>query len=140
MVFPLAYHQGFNHGFSMAEAVNFGSKRWVEYGKRARGCLCLDSRSAVKIEMAPFVQMHQPELFKVIHLISVNLEGCITPRCLASRPPLPAGLVMPQPHVPLHVNLLLEHLIAPSIITLHFPLVILVVLKIVTLVIFVNFW
>ena len=64
VVFPLAYHQGFNHGFNMAEAVNFGSKRWVEYGKRARGCLCLDSRTAVKIEMTPFVQIYQPELLE----------------------------------------------------------------------------
>ena len=62
VVFPLAYHQGFNHGFNMAEAVNFGSRRWVEYGKRARGCLCLDSAVAVKIEMTPLVEMYQPEL------------------------------------------------------------------------------
>ena len=64
VVFPLAYHQGFNHGFNMAEAVNFGSRRWVEYGKRARGCLCQDSLNAVKIEMTPFVQTYQPELLQ----------------------------------------------------------------------------
>ena len=64
VVFPFAYHQGFNHGFNMAEAVNFGSRRWVEYGKRARGCLCYDSRDAVKIEMTPFVTMYQPELLQ----------------------------------------------------------------------------
>ena len=64
VVFPFAYHQGFNHGFNMAEAVNFGSRRWVEYGKRARGCLCYDSRNAVKIEMTPFVEMYQPELLQ----------------------------------------------------------------------------
>ena len=64
VVFPHAYHQGFNHGFNMAEAVNFGSRRWVEYGKRARACLCHDSTTAVKIEMTPFVQMYQPELLQ----------------------------------------------------------------------------
>ena len=62
VVFPLAYHQGFNHGFNMAEAVNFGSKRWVEYGKRSRTCLCLDSARAVKIEMTPLVKIYQPEM------------------------------------------------------------------------------
>ena len=62
VVFPMAYHQGFNHGFNMAEAVNFGSRRWLEYGKRARGCLCMDNKSAVKIDMAPFLQIYQPQL------------------------------------------------------------------------------
>ena len=62
IVFPYAYHSGFNHGFNIAESTNFAVKRWIEYGKRARQCDC--QRSRVMFSMDTFVKRFQPELWE----------------------------------------------------------------------------
>jgi len=61
IVFPHAYHAGFNHGFNMAESTNFAVRRWVEFGKRFRDCVCRDHEEDVSIKMDPFVREVQPE-------------------------------------------------------------------------------
>jgi hypothetical protein len=42
VTFPYAYHGGFNNGFNIAEAINFGTKLWIdgEYKKSKRNCEC----------------------------------------------------------------------------------------------------
>ena len=48
----------------MAEAVNFATERWVEYGKRFRDCVCRNQDSEVKIHMEPFVKEVQPQNYR----------------------------------------------------------------------------
>ena len=61
IVFPHAYHSGFNHGFNMAESTNFALPRWVEYGKRFRDCLCRGNIDEVSFELEPFIKKCQPD-------------------------------------------------------------------------------
>ena len=48
----------------MAESTNFAVRRWVEYGKRFRDCVCRDQDDDVSINMTPFVKEVQPERFE----------------------------------------------------------------------------
>lgn len=64
VVFPHAYHSGFNHGYNIAEATNIALPRWVEYGKRYRGCDCADAKMSVNLDMAYFVKKFQPDRYE----------------------------------------------------------------------------
>lgn len=59
VTFPYGYHAGFNQGFNCAEAVNFATERWIEFGKRSAQCLC--ARDSVRIDMDGLVRKYQPE-------------------------------------------------------------------------------
>jgi jumonji domain-containing protein 2 len=40
VTFPRGYHFGFNTGLNMCEAVNYGNKEWIQFGKDGLQCTC----------------------------------------------------------------------------------------------------
>ncbi|KAG7667735.1 hypothetical protein Ndes2526B_g01867 [Nannochloris sp. 'desiccata'] len=60
VVGPGAYHAGFNHGFNLAESVNFATKAWIPVGARASFCTCRSD--SVKIDMRLFIDDMDAEL------------------------------------------------------------------------------
>ena len=44
-----AYHAGFNHGFNIAEAVNFATPSWVPIGCKASRCVCAPDTVAINM-------------------------------------------------------------------------------------------
>jgi JmjC domain, hydroxylase len=44
ITFPRGYHAGFNLGFNCAESVNFALESWIELGRKAQACNCVNYR------------------------------------------------------------------------------------------------
>jgi jumonji domain-containing protein 2 len=50
ITFPGGFHWGFNVGFNLAEATNFGVPEWIPFGRRARVCLCRPDSVRIDID------------------------------------------------------------------------------------------
>jgi len=51
VTFPRGYHAGFNLGLNCAESVNFALESWIELGRKAKACKCVDFRFVLKYNL-----------------------------------------------------------------------------------------
>lgn len=49
ITFPYGYHAGFNYGYNLAESVNFAIEEWLEIGKRAGKCMCVEDSVGIDV-------------------------------------------------------------------------------------------
>ncbi|KAF9583734.1 hypothetical protein BGW38_008711 [Lunasporangiospora selenospora] len=50
LTFPFAYHSGYNLGFNCAESINFALENWIDIGRKAESCLCINDSVQIDVE------------------------------------------------------------------------------------------
>ncbi|KAH9979809.1 JmjC domain, hydroxylase-domain-containing protein [Russula compacta] len=50
ITFPRGYHAGFNLGFNCAESVNFALDSWIEMGRKAQACNCVNYSVRINVD------------------------------------------------------------------------------------------
>jgi len=58
ITYPRGYHAGFNLGLNCAESVNFALESWIELGRKAKACECVDFRFVLEYRVVTF--SHKP--------------------------------------------------------------------------------
>ncbi|KZT67536.1 JmjC-domain-containing protein [Daedalea quercina L-15889] len=65
ITFPMGYHAGFNLGFNCAESVNFALDSWIEIGRKAKACACVNF--SVRINVDQLLHDREAERLQVAH-------------------------------------------------------------------------
>lgn len=50
ITYPRGYHAGFNMGFNCAESINFALESWLELGRRAKVCACVEYSVRIDVD------------------------------------------------------------------------------------------
>lgn len=50
ITYPRGYHAGFNLGFNCAESVNFALDSWIELGRKAQACNCVNYSVRINVD------------------------------------------------------------------------------------------
>jgi hypothetical protein len=70
ITYPRGYHAGFNMGFNCAESINFALESWLELGKRAKVCECVEHSVRINVDE----MLAERELAEVIEEVRTEIK------------------------------------------------------------------
>ncbi|GJE93631.1 JmjC and ePHD domain-containing protein [Phanerochaete sordida] len=73
ITYPRGYHAGFNLGFNCAESVNFALESWLDLGRNAKVCQCVDF--SVRIDIDQLLQDREAERLQAQEVEEEEEEG-----------------------------------------------------------------
>ncbi|KAI9304881.1 JmjC domain, hydroxylase-domain-containing protein [Cunninghamella echinulata] len=60
ITFPFGYHSGYNLGFNCAESVNFALKSWLDIGRKAHACTCINDSVTIDMDIFNAIPQSSP--------------------------------------------------------------------------------
>ena len=80
ITYPRGYHAGFNLGFNCAESVNFALDSWIELGRKARACNCVNyNLGTVSLDSG------RRGLY-ILYIVRIDVDELLRDRELSSQP------------------------------------------------------
>lgn len=77
ITYPFGYHAGYNLHFNCAESVNFALNSWLEIGKKAKSCSCIDD--SVIIDVNTLLEQQEPSAPRKRRKISEQQSCALCP-------------------------------------------------------------
>ena len=84
LVLPYAYHCGFNLGYNIAEAVNFGTIDWIPFGINSVNWNCNEKKLMFTMSMDPFI-FYENQIKKLTNEYENEIENLKEEQFYASK-------------------------------------------------------
>ena len=82
VTWPGAYHQGFNHGFNIAEATNFALPSWIHDARKTKRCLCRSHTVTIDVDYIETRHLREEVLKRIADVGSPQPRNSVSRDCM----------------------------------------------------------
>ncbi|KAJ3576999.1 hypothetical protein NP233_g53 [Leucocoprinus birnbaumii] len=93
ITYPRGYHAGLNLGLNCAESVNFALDSWIDIGRKAKVCKCVEDSVVIDVDQLLADRAAEQEQLQDVETVAPPTPTSITTKQRAARPIKPRGVV-----------------------------------------------